>query len=320
MIWRVMVALLLLASAAPARAQSWQPDRPVRLIVPFAPGIATDIVARVLAPGLGAQLGQPVVVDNRPAGGGVVGAEVVARAAPDGLTVGLLAAAPMAILPHLRPTLPYDPVRDFTPIAEVVDLPSVIAVHAAVPAHSLPELAAWLRAQDGRATCSGGTVGSLPHISMVLLLREWGVDCPLMFATAGAGVVPEIAAGRLAAGAPNIAAAIGPMRGGLLRFLAVTTATRLPAFPELPTVAETVPGFEAVSWNALYGPARLPEPIVARFAAAMQAALADPAIAPRLAELHAVPRSGDGAALAARQAREAALWGRVIREAGIRLE
>ncbi len=307
-------------AGAQQAAPSWSPDRTVRVVVGYAPGVGPDLIGRLVAEQLQRRLGgASVIVENRPGAGGTLGTEAVARAAPDGLTLGAIPAAPIAVNPHLGQRIGYDPLKDLTPIGPIAAFGSFVLVHPSVPVQRLEELGPWLRAQRGQAACNGSTVGSLLHITMALLVKEFGADCPLVH-SAATGAMPDMIAGRLQVGADNIAVAAGPVRGGQLRALAVTTAGRLPAWPDLPAVAEQIPGFEAVSWMGLFGPAGLPAPVVARLSAALEAAKADPAVVARLDQLSAVALPGGPEALAERLRTEHAKWGRVIRENNIRVE
>ncbi len=214
--------------------------------------------------------------------------------------------------------MPYDPLRDFTPIGEFAAFASFVVVHPSVPATNLAELAAWLRAQQGRVTCNGATVGSLLHISMAMLIREWGVECPMTHYVQAAQ--PDLLSGRTPVGVDNVGTTIGAVRGGQLRALAVTSRQRQANFPEVPAVAETIPGFEALSWVGLYGPRGLPAPVVARLEAALAEAAAEAEVMARIDGMGGFMLPGGAAALATRLAAEHARWGQVIRENGIRLD
>jgi tripartite-type tricarboxylate transporter receptor subunit TctC len=321
---RLLAALLLAITAAGVAvaqpAAGWRPDRPIRILVGYPPAVGPDLIARALAAELQKQLGgAPVIVENRPGAGGTLGAEAVARAAPDGLTLGAIPAAPIAVNPHLSSRIPYDPLRDFTPVGPVAAFGSFVLVHPSAPVRSLAELGPWLRANGASTNCNGATVGSLLHIAMAMLVQALGADCPLVH-SAAAGSLADMIAGRLQVGVDNIAVAAGPVRAGQLRALAVTSAQRLPDWPDLPAVAEVVPGFEAVSWMGLFGPTGLPPAVVARLAAALADARDDPGLLARFAQLSAIPLPGGPEALSTRLAAEHAKWGRVIREAGIRVD
>ena len=314
-----LLALVALLLATPAAAQpAWSPDRPLRLVVSYVPGVGPNIVGRLMAQGLSRRLGQPVVVENRPGAGGTLGADAVAKAAPDGYTLGAIPAAPIALAPFLMARLPYAPQPDLTPLGEFAAFASGVLVHPSVPAANLPELRDWLRAQGGRATCSGSTIGSLLHITMAVVLREWGVDCPLIHYVQPS--LPDLLAGRTVMGVDNVSVIQGAVRGGQLRMLAVTAPHRLPAFPDVPALAESMPGFEALSWIALFGPAGLPEPVAARLERELRAVAAEPETVQRLEGMGGFVLNGGRVALAERLARETGRWGRVIRENNIRVE
>ncbi|WP_376096744.1 Bug family tripartite tricarboxylate transporter substrate binding protein [Roseomonas sp. CCTCC AB2023176] len=307
-------------AAAQGAGADWRPERPVRLIVGYAAGTGPDVVGRVVATALAARLGQPVVVENRVGAGGTIGTDAVAKAAPDGTTVGLVAAASIAVNPHLMARLPYDPLRDLTPVAGIAMATSGLVVHPSVPARTPEELRDWLRAQNGRATCNGATVGSLLHMAMAMAVREWGVDCPLVHGPAGQPSVTDTIAGRMPVLFDNLSSSRGAIAGGQLRLLAVTSATRSPAFPDVPAMAESLPGFEAVSWFGLFGPRGLSDAAAARLEREMEAVRSDPEVVSRLANLGVEPLPGGREALGHRLREEYARWGRVIRENNIRME
>ncbi len=317
--WMMLAVALVLAAPADAQ-EAWQPERPVRFVIGYAPGTGPDVTGRVVATALARRLGQPMVVENRVGAGGTIGTDVVAKGAPDGSVVGLVAAASLAVNPHLMARLPYDPLRDLLPLAPVAVAQLGLVVHPSVPARTPAELRDWLRASAGRVTCNGSTVGSLLHMAMAMTVREWGVDCPLVHAPAGAPSVNDTLAGRMPVLWDNLSVIRGPVAGGALRLLAVGSPTRSPAFPDVPPMADLIPGFDAASWFGLFGPRNLPDAVAARFERDMAAAIADPEVVARLAGLGVEPLPGGRAALAARLAAENARWGRVIRENGIRLE
>ncbi|WP_426956459.1 Bug family tripartite tricarboxylate transporter substrate binding protein [Muricoccus radiodurans] len=317
---RALAAAFALLLPAAAEAQDWQPDRPVRFLIGYPPGTGPDVVGRLVAQGLARRLNGTVVVENRAGAGGVIGADAVARATPDGYTIGLIPAAPLAVNPHLIARMPFDPLRDVSPIAPIAAATSGLVVHPSVPANTVPELRAWLGAQGGRVSCNGSTIGSLLHMAMAMTIREWGADCPLVHAAAGAPAATDTLAGRIPVLFDNLSVVRGPVAAGQLRLLAVTSAARSPALPDVPAMSEFIPGFEAVSWFGLFAPRGLPDAPAARLEREMVAVKADPETVARLANLGVEPLPGGREALATRLREEHARWGRVIRENNIRLE
>jgi tripartite-type tricarboxylate transporter receptor subunit TctC len=245
-------------------ANSAYPNKPVRLISPFAPGGGTDLVARTIGQKLSESFGQPVIVDNRPGAGGTTGADIVAKAPADGYTLLLGGPAPLTVAPHLYGKLPYEPLKDLAPVTLMAVAPSIVAVHPSVPAHSVKELLALAKAKPGQLTFSSSGNGGSGHLAGELLKMMAGVD---MLHVPSKGTGPATIA--LLSGEINISIA-NPMsllphiKAGRIRALAVTSEKRSPALPDLPTVAETVPGYTARVWYSILVPARTPAAIVAR--------------------------------------------------------
>ena len=319
---RLRRGLLLAGLGAPlvARAQRF-PERPLRLVVPFAPGGASDLVARILAEPMGAALGQPVVVDNRPGAGGNLGAEMAARAAPDGHVLLLGAPGALTVNPHLYPDLPFAPLRDFAPVGRVFTTDHVVCVHPAVPATTLGEFIALLRARPGQLAYASAGTGATTHLFGELFRMQAGVDM-LHIPYRGSGpAVADLIAGTVQAMFDQLPSSIGHIQAGRLRALAVTGAGRNALLPAVPTAAESgLPDYVVTSWNALLAPAGTPAPVVARLNAVVAAALGDPAVRARMAPLGAEPAAGSPEALAALLAAETERWGRVVREARISVQ
>ena len=292
---RALVAFsAALTATAPSsgRATSW-PERPLRWIVGFPPGGAPDLLTRILAQRLEAELGQTVVVDNRPGAAGNLAAAALARAAPDGLTFGTLFAATLAVNRHVYRNLPFDPRRDFTLISEFARFPSAVMVHPSVPVSSVAELGAWMRAQPAAPLCE------------------------LIHYRGNPDALRDLAAGRAQVMVDAFPTALPLVRDGRARAVAVTSARRSPLAPELPAVAETLPGFETASWLAVGAPAGLPEAIAARLGSAVMAAARDPDTARRFAALGAEAIGSTREELATRVAAEDERWGELVRAAGI---
>ncbi|WP_084113087.1 Bug family tripartite tricarboxylate transporter substrate binding protein [Belnapia moabensis] len=319
---RALIALpALLATAAPLRgkAATW-PDRPIRWIVGFPPGGAPDLLTRILAQRLEAELGQAVVVENRPGAGGNLGASVLARAAPDGLTFGTLFAATLAVNRHVYRNLPFDPRRDFTLISEFARFPAAVMVHSSVPASNIIELEAWMRAQGTPPICATPGAGVIPHLATEMLLERLGTRCELVHYRGNPDALRDLAAGRAQMMIDAFPTALPLIRDGGARVIAVTGTDRSPLLPAVPTVAETLPGFETASWLAVGGPAGIPDAIAARLGAAVVAAAHHADTARRFRVLGAEPIGSTREELASRAAAEDKRWGELVRARGITAE
>jgi tripartite-type tricarboxylate transporter receptor subunit TctC len=275
--------LAALALPWPAVAQGY-PDRPIRVIVPFAAGGIIDVVARILAEPVGRELGQPLVIENVPGAGATIGARAAARAAPDGHTL-LLNGAAHAVMAALYPDLGFDPLGAFAPIALLGDQPFVLCVNPAVPAQDVAGFLAWLRAKGDAANFATTGIGAASHLAAELLKQRAGVDFTLVTYRGTPQAVTDLLAGR-ADFMIDSQTLLAPLaQEGKLRALAVTTPRRSRLLPALPTLAEAgIAGYAASSWQALYAPTGTPAPILDRVAAAVAAAQADPAVQARYAE------------------------------------
>ena len=309
------------AAVVPAFAQEWAPSRPVRLVVPFAPGGQPDLVARALGEPLGRALGVAVVVENRPGAGGNIAAEAVARAPADGLTLLVGTNGPLAVSPALDPKLAYDPVRDFAPVTLVGTSPNLIAVHPSVGVATLQDLVAKARAQPGALNFASVGRGSISQLSMELLAQRAGVRMVHVPYNGGAPAVLALVAGDVQVLSLNPTALIPQMRAGKVRLLAQTSARRSPLIATLPTVAESgYPGFEADVWIAVVAPARTPEAAVARLHRELARIIRDPAMKPALWDpqwIDPVGSSPEEAREAMR--REAAKWAAIVKAAHLDL-
>lgn len=305
-----------------ARAQGatdW-PSRPVRLIVPYPPGGPTDILARVVAQRLAQDLPQPVVVENRGGASGTIGAEAVARAAPDGATF-LVNASAHVIVPHLQ-RVPFDALADFAPVTNIAAVPLILVVTNALPVRSVPELIAHARANPGRLSYASSSAGGSTHLAGELFKRLAGVDMQHVPYRGAGQALPDVVAGNTQLMFDSMASSAGLVREGRLRALAVTTERRVAAFPELPTVAEAgpLPGYAMASWYAMWAPARTPPAILGRMQQAVAAALRTPEVAEKLATLGAEPVGDTPEAFARFCAAESELYGRLVRDAKITAE
>jgi tripartite-type tricarboxylate transporter receptor subunit TctC len=312
------VALALLAMPALARAQGAYPDRPVRIIVPFAPGGSSDFIARILQPHLGEALGQPVVVENRAGAAGNVGMEAAARAAPDGYTLFLGNVGTMAINPSVfARSLKLDPQKDFAPISLVATTPDALVVHPSLPVHSVAEFVAYAKANPGKLNFGTPGAGSANRLEMELLReRAGGLDMVHVPYVGGAGqAVTAGVAGDVQCQFVTLSSAIGQVQAGRLRCLAVTIARRVPALPEVPTMEQAgFPGFVAGSWQGFAAPAGTAPAIVARWAAMLREAMARADVQQRLRAAGTEPEvSGSPEEFARYIADETQRWGAVVR-------
>ena len=259
------IAALLCAAALPAFGQSSWPAKPVRIVVPYPPGGPVDVSARLLAPKLQESLGQPFLVENKPGAGGNIGADFVAKSAPDGYTLGMGAIATHAINPALMANVPYDPIRDFRHLALVVQVPNVLVVNPELPARSVKELIALAKAQPGKLDFASGSTGSTGHLAGELFKQMTGTYMVHIPYKGAPPAVADLLAGRVHLMFDNLASALPNVRAGKLRALAVTTLRRSSALPDLPTLDESgLKGFDMTTWWGLMGPAKLPPDVVQR--------------------------------------------------------
>lgn len=314
-------AFALALAPLAARAAAW-PERPITMVAPLAAGSSVDLLARLTADQWSRRLGVPVPTENRPAANGTLALGQVARAAPDGYTVFMGGQTSSAFNPHLYANLPYDPFRDFSYIARIAGVSNALVVAAGSPLRSLAELLAAARANPGKLTYSSGGVGSTHHMSSALLAQQAGIQLlHVPYRGAPQGIL-AVQTREVDFAYFNISTLLGGIRGGQLRPLAVTSATRSPFLPEVPTMKELgFPDYEMTTWLAVGTVAGTPEPILARMEAVTLAMLAEPAVLARLREmgfepLPAMPRAEFPALLRAEYER----WGAVIRASGARLE
>ena len=323
MLRRQLIAAAALAAAMPhaVRAQAAWPDRPIRLIVPFPPAGGTDVISREIAGRIATAAGWNIVIDNRPGAGGNIGLDAVAKAAPDGYTIGMGQAANLAINPALYPRMPFDPLTDFALISLVAKQPNVLVVRRAAPYRTLAELVAAGRANPGSLTAGNAGNGTTGHLAGAMFARAAGIEVVHVPYRGAAPVLTDLLAGRVDFFFANPLAVKGMLESGDVRALAVTSAGRSPTFPGVPTVAESgYPGFEAVNWTGLVAPARTPEPIIDRLSGETRKALATTEAIARLAAEGSEPFGSTPAQFRDFLAEEHAKWGRVVREAEIRLD
>lgn len=317
---RTALAAAVSLYAAPSLAQGDR--RVIRMIVPYPPGGASDVIARLMAQPMSEQLGQTVVVENRPGANGGIAAELVARAAPDGLTLLMGNAGPNALNQALYGArLAYDSIKDFTPISLVSSVPMLLAVHPSFPATTVQELIAHARANPGAVNYTTGGIGSAPHLTMSQLGSISGIDWVNVAFRGGAAAMTAMVAGQVTVGMDTAPVVLPHVREGRLRPLAVTSIRRIPQAPEIPTLAEQgFPGFEAASWGGVMAPARLPEVETKRLHAAVVAVMTRPDIQATLIRQGIEPRTSTPEEFAAHIASEVARWSKVVQDANIRPE
>jgi tripartite-type tricarboxylate transporter receptor subunit TctC len=315
----VCAAIAALAAASESSAQSY-PTKPVRLVVPSSPGGGTDITARIIAPKLTERLGQQVIVENRAGAGTMIGTEVVARAAPDGYTL-LMGLSTLAINPAMYKKVPYDAVRDFAPISQVIAAPNMLVVHPSVPARTVKELIAFARARPGELNYASAGHGTNPHLSMELFLsmtRTKMLHVP--YKGLGPGIV-DLLAGHVTVATATMLTGLPHVKSGRLRLLGTTGAKRAAVLPDRPTVAEAgVPGYEASQWYGVLAPAQTPKEIINRLHTEIVRILEAPDMRQRLAADGTDPVGSSPDEFARYIKSELTKWGKVAQAAGIKPE
>ena len=321
---RRFAGLAAAAVAAPsvlisrALSANW-PARPVRVVVPFTPGGSTDITARLVSNRLQEVWGQSVVVENKPGAGGNIAADMVAHSDPDGYTI-LISGPPLVTNQFLYPSLSYDPVGDFAPVTMLITQPNLMCVPNSSPAKSVQEFIAYCNDNRGKVTFASSGNGTTLHLSGELFKRLAKVEMIHIPYRGGAPAINDLIPGRVDVIFDNMPSILSHVRAGSLRGLAVTTKDRVGVVPEIPTIAETVPGFDVFSWFGFFVPARTPPDVIARINADTNAALAYPQVKSRFEDLGAVPKGSTPSELAAFLKSETDKWGPVIKEAKIKVE
>jgi tripartite-type tricarboxylate transporter receptor subunit TctC len=314
------VLALGVATADGALAQAW-PARPIRLIVPFPPGGGTDVISRQLAERIGAATGWTIVIENRAGAGGNIGLDAVAKAAPDGYTIGMGQAANLAINPSLYAKMPFDPLKDLAPIGSIASQGLVVVVSAKSPVRTLADLVAAAKAKPQAVSLAHPGNGTVGHLGGVMFARLAGVAFLIVPYKGAAPAVTEMLGGQVDVLFGNPLAVMPLVTSNALRALAVTSSRRLPALADVPTIAESgYPGFEATNWSGLVAPARTPQGVMAQLNAQATAALRRPELVERLAVDGSEPFPSTVAEFAAFMRAEHAKWGAAVRDAGIRVE
>jgi tripartite-type tricarboxylate transporter receptor subunit TctC len=301
-----------------AKAQAY-PVRPLRLVTPFPPGGSVDLAARLMGQWLSERLGQQVVIENRPGAGGNVGSEVAAKSPADGYTI-LLCSVANAISATLYDKLGYDFAKDFAPVCGISSAPNVMVVNPSVPAKTVPEFIAYAKANPGKVNMASSGIGTSIHVSGELFKLLAGIQMVHVPYRGSAPMLTDLLGGQVQVAFDNLQPSMPHIKSGKLRALAVTTATRSEVLPELPTIADFVPGYEASTWNGIVAPRGIPPDIVDRLNKEINAGLADPKVKVRLAEMGASPLTGSPAEFAKFIADDIAKWAKVIRAGNIKPE
>jgi tripartite-type tricarboxylate transporter receptor subunit TctC len=316
--------MLLIAAAVvafginDAAAQSY-PSRPVKIVVPATPGGAIDLIARTLAEKLTASLGQPVVVENKPGASNNLGTDFVAKSPPDGYTLVIVASS-HATNKHLFKQMPFDPIKDFEPVVYTHVVPLLLAVHPSVQAKTVPELVSWIKANPDKAIYASSGPGSSLHMAAELFMSMSGTKMQHVPYKGSSAAHPDLLAGRTAMIFDTVTAVRGHVKSGAVRGIAVTTAKRSSAMPELPTIAESLPGYDASTWGGILAPAGTPKEVVAKLNSSINSALKMEDVRARLMGAGIEIQGGTPEAFAEVIRIEVDKWGRIVKEAGIQPE
>jgi tripartite-type tricarboxylate transporter receptor subunit TctC len=317
---RIAFSACVLLTLSLAQAQSLS-DKPIRIVVPFAAGGPTDVLARVLAPKLSASLKRTVIVDNRVGATGGIGANFVAKAAPDGDTLLLGTSSIMAASPNLTLNLPYDTVNDFVPISLVATIENILVVHPSVSAKSIKELIAYAKANPGKLTYATSGIGSTYHLGAELFASQAGIKLTHVPYKGAAPAMQDVLAGHVALMFDNTSSAIPNLKTGRVRALGVASLKRYPALPDLPTIAEEgLAGYETTIWLGLFAPAKTPAALVQALVREVHEAVNSTEYKDKLMSLDIQPRTSSPGELAAFLKADLAKWARVVREANIKPE
>ncbi|MFO1218033.1 MAG: tripartite tricarboxylate transporter substrate binding protein [Burkholderiaceae bacterium] len=310
----------LLMAPLPAHAQAWPAKQSIKFIVVYPPGGASDVTARLLAGKLGEILGQSVVVENKPAANGIVATEFVAKSAPDGYTLLMANLGPNALNPVVYKKLPYDAIKDFQGVTLTTIVPQVVVVNPELPVKSIPELIAYVKANPGKVSFGSAGIGASNHLSGELLNALGGIKMQHIPYKGDAPSLVDLMSGQIQLALPTTVAGLPHVKSGKLRAIAVTGAKRLDGMPDVPTVAETLPGYEAVSWGGVMVPAGTPKEIVTRLNTEINKILKMPDIADKLKGLGAIIVGSTPEEFDQYVKDEIAKWGKVARDNNIALE
>jgi tripartite-type tricarboxylate transporter receptor subunit TctC len=317
----MLAPILAGAAGRSAHAQArWTPDKPLRIVVPFAAGGSTDVTARLVAQALGERLGQSIIVDNRAGAGGNIAAEHVARAEPDGYTLILATSSTHATNAALYRKLPFNPVRDFTPISQIAFVPNLLVVNPGVPVNSVAELVAYAKARPGQLNYGSGGAGTSLHLAAAVFAQRAGIDMVHVPYRGGAPVAADLISGKIQVSFSPLVEVLQQVRAGKLRALGVTTARRSALLPDIPAISEVIPGYEVALWNGIMGPAGLPAPVVARLASEITAIVGSQEMRSRLGEQGSDPVGSTPPEFAAFLAAEQPKWAELVRISGATID
>ena len=317
---RACAVAALIALAGPAQAQTY-PTKPIRLIVPFPPGGGSDTMGRIIGQKLGERLGQQVVVDNRPGAGGSIGADVAAKAPPDGHILLLGSASEIAQYPNVNPKLPYNPQRDFEPITLVGNVPLLLVVHPSLPVRTVREVIALARSSPGKLNFSSAGNGSTTHLAVELMRLETGIKLSHVPYKGSVPAVTDLVAGNVQLGMPTMPAALPFVRSGRLRAIAISTAKRSPTLADVPTVREGgVKDYDAVLWTGVLAPAATPQPIITRLHGELAQIVRLEDVKEALAKQGAEPVVTTPEQFSAYIRAEFSKWGKVVKAANVQLD
>lgn len=315
----VLASCAVLAPLA-ANAQDWPGKQPVRFVIPYPPGGASDVTARVLAQKLGESLKQSFVIDNKPGANGIIALESVARAAPDGYTILMANLGPNAINAAIYAKLPYDSIKDFIPITLTSIVPQILVVTPALPIKTVPELIAYAKANPGKLTFASAGNGASNHLSAELFNGMAGIKMRHVPYKGDTPAMTDVMSGQVDVMFPTAVAAMSQVKSGRLRAIGATSSKRIPSLPDVPTVAETVPGFEAVSWGGVMAPAGTPPAVIRTLNGEINRILKMPDVAEKLQGLGAEIVGSTPDEFAAYLRAEIAKWGKVARENNVKLD
>ncbi len=317
--WLIAFASALLAASTFAQAQTF-PSKPIRMVVGFPAGGTTDIMARAIGAKMGERMNQQVIIDNRPGASGIIGADIIAKARPDGYTL-LMSSSTHGTNLNLYSKLPYDTVKDFAPVALVATTPYVLVVHPSIPAQSVSELITYVKARPGMLSFASSSNGTAQHLAGELLKRSAGIDMQHVPYKGTGALLPDLLAGRVPLAFENVMVMTPYIKAGTLRPLAVTSAKRSAVLPDVMTMAEAgMPKFEVIGWFGIYTTAGTPPETIKLLNTQIASIMKEPDVRERIATQGGEPLSGPPSDLRDLLTREIDVWGKVIRDAGIRLD
>jgi tripartite-type tricarboxylate transporter receptor subunit TctC len=314
----VAVALPFITTTPPRAAEAY-PTKPIRLIVTFPPGGSTDLMARAVQPHLERRLGQPIVIDNRPGAGGVIGVDAVAKAMPDGYVIGIGAAGALAVNVSLNEKLPYDPFTDLAPISGLAQSPFILAAPVSFPGSSIGDVIARAKASPKELSIGHGGNGTAMHLTAQLFNHQAGLDLTLVPYRGSGPVTQDLVAGHIPLGITDIPSSVSQIEARQIKLLGITSSRRFPTVPQVPTFAESgLPGYESIGWFGFVAPAGTPAPVIATLNAAIVATLGDPTVAAQIHSIGAEPMPGSPAEFAKFIRSEYEKWARLVAQSGAR--